>query len=184
MIGKVILLLISTTTAVHRHHHHHHIDHSLINMKDDPACSSQGCGPTTLHFEGEGDSDHPIDYKVADFGVDHDIISSNTNMDASEKKFDNSKWLPDAPAEYPRGYAVPTFGMDRDIMQGLTNIKVAEKITNQKWKWNGDAYKNPARHNPVVPYYANGSKLADDIVVSQNNLAAAEKSLDEKMVLP
>tara|TARA_B110000503_G_C6917200_1_gene317119 strand:- start:147 stop:512 length:366 start_codon:yes stop_codon:yes gene_type:complete len=121
-------------------------------MRDDPACSSQGCD-STLHYKGEGDTDHPIDYPVADFGVDHDIVSSTTNMAASEVKFDNKNWLPDKPAEYPRGYGVPAFGMDRDIMQGLTNIKVAEKIVGQNWKWNGDAYKNPARHNPVVPYY-------------------------------
>ena len=77
MISKVIVLLISASSAVHRHHHHHkHHDNNLINMRDDPACSSQGCGATTLHFDGEGDADHPMDYPVANFGVDNDIVTS------------------------------------------------------------------------------------------------------------
>ena len=56
--------------------------------------------------------------------------------------------------------------MDRDIQGSVENLKVAEEIVKHKWKWDGEKYKNPSRHNDVVPYYLEDSKLDHDIVDS------------------
>jgi hypothetical protein len=56
--------------------------------------------------------------------------------------------------------------MDKDISSGIENMAVAEQIIGKKWKWDGESYKNPSRHNAVTPFYAQGSTLEDDIRTS------------------
>ena len=59
--------------------------------------------------------------------------------------------------------------MDRDISGGFENLAVAEGIVGKKWKWDGDKYKNASRNNDHTPSYEEGSKLDNDIIISQNN---------------
>ena len=107
-----------------------------------------------------------------------------SHMKAAEKKFENDDWIPPEPKEIDRDYKVPNFGMDRDISDGIENMSVAEGIVKHKWTWNGKKYKNPARHNDHTPYYEEGSRLDEDIRISQKNQADTEKILETKMELP
>ena len=67
--------------------------------KSDPICSSAGC---TQYLHPEGAAGHPMDYPVADFGVDHHIKESQASEKAAEstldhdwtpKKDDDGKWI-------------------------------------------------------------------------------------------
>jgi len=76
-------------------------------------------------------SDYPVDYKVPDFGADHDMIAAASNIKGSEAKLGH-KFTADfgataAPVN-PRGYTVPNFGIDRDIEASLKNLKDQESI--------------------------------------------------------
>lgn len=53
----------------------------MIDMQSDPICSSAGC---TQYKQPEGKPDHPMDYFVPDFGVDHDIIASHSDLKWAE----------------------------------------------------------------------------------------------------
>lgn len=88
-------------------------------------------------------------------------------MKGAESTFGNKEWLPDHDLpEIPDSYPVPNFGMDRDIQGNMENLKVAEQIVGHKWKWDGDKYKNAARHNDHTPVYEKGSKLDGEIIDS------------------
>ena len=97
-------------------------------------------------------------------------------MNISEKEYENKDWLPteDLPM-IPKSYTVPNFGMDRDISGGIENLSAAEAIVGHKWKWDASKYMNASRNNDHTPAYEEGSKLDNDIIVSQNNLSATEK---------
>lgn len=126
----------------HRHHHHHH--HKSI-----PACTSLGCA-----HDKPKKSPYPIDYKVPDYGIDHDIKDSLKHLKDQEKK--HGKWdlpkdenvdISSIPActsigcahdkkpkdPHPMNYYVPNFGVDHDIQASLKNLKDQEK-KHGEWK--------------------------------------------------
>jgi len=45
-------------------------------MQSDPICSSAGC---SQYKQPEGPPSHPMDYKVPNFGMDHDILATETD---------------------------------------------------------------------------------------------------------
>ena len=168
MFNKFLLLVIGAQ-AIQRHHHHHH-PMGVTLLQDDPRCSSQGCFNNDAHYADEGELGFPNGYTVQNYGnVDSDIANSINHMEALEKKFGNKDWIPEEPAAIARDYPVPNFGMDKEIVSGLENLTVAEGIVKHKWVWDGASYKNPARHNPVTPFYDEDSTLEHDIKVSQKN---------------
>jgi hypothetical protein len=71
-------------------------------------------------------------------------------------------------------YGVPSFGMDRDVSNSLGNLAEAEKIVGKHWTWEGAKYKNPAKK----VNYNFAMNLDGDIIDSQKNRAATEKTLD------
>ena len=98
---------------------------------------------------------HPKDYPVPNFGVDHDIITTHTNLKNAETKLGPwvvkkslaqersipacntdkgcltetaSPWkLQKDTDKQPKDYKVANFGIDRDIIATTTNLKNAEK---------------------------------------------------------
>ena len=47
--------------------------------KSIPACNSVECLTKTV-AKGDGVPEHPVDYKVADFGLDHDIVGTQASI--------------------------------------------------------------------------------------------------------
>lgn len=85
----------------------------LIAMQSDPICSSAGC---TQYKQPEGKPDHPMDYFVPDFGMDHDIKDSFQGLKVAETQL-NHNWdfqFVKKP-EWEKGYKVPDFGVDEEI---------------------------------------------------------------------
>jgi len=76
---------------------------------------------------GAPEIDFPHDYKVADFGVDHDIKSTFAHTAAAEAKL--GEWKNAAkppPPPPPRDYFVPNFGEDSDIKNTKAHMSAAE----------------------------------------------------------
>jgi len=71
------------------------VDDSTL-VQDDPVCNSSGC---TQYLHPKKADDHPINYGVPDFGVDHDIILTKEHYSAAEGArgvdFDATKLAPE-----------------------------------------------------------------------------------------
>ena len=61
---------------------HEDAEFKLVELQDDPICNSAGC---TQFLFPKGPDDPPRDYPVADFGIDHDILSSQANEENAKK---------------------------------------------------------------------------------------------------
>jgi hypothetical protein len=84
--------------------------------KSDPICPSSGCP------EPKKNAEYPIDYKVPDFGQDHDIKDSLKHMDSTEKKL--GTWtLP------PKNETENSLAVKKDDKKALTvTVKKSDPI--------------------------------------------------------
>ena len=76
-----------------------------------------------------------MNYKVPNFGRDHDINASQGSLSWAEKNLKH-KWVvkekkPDP--THPMDYKVPNFGVDHDILTTQANIASQEKILGKKF---------------------------------------------------
>lgn len=115
---------------------------------------------------------HPVDYKVANFGVDSDVKTTAASITLAEDKL-NKKWTPklkkDMPDLHPINYKVPNFGIDENVISTQKNIAAAEAKLG---KWN--PILKAAKGHPVgysVPNFG----LDSDVKTSLSNLNIAEK---------
>lgn len=73
--------------------------------------------PLLVHQNG--DSPHPINYFVPDFGTDYEIAASLRNTGAQEKRLKHKINFYNEPlpvdVDHPKNYFVPDFGIDEDI---------------------------------------------------------------------
>ena len=70
--------------------------------------------------------------------------------------------------------------MDYDIKSTLKSLSVAEKQRNHKWNWELKCTKDEPCNPAERVKYNFKPELADDIKVSQANLANAEEKLGTK----
>ena len=92
--------------------------------------------------------DHPVDYFVPNFGVDHDIASTQDNIKNTEAKLGHKlAYVPkkDRPAEPPRDYFVPNFGVDHDIVSTQNNLADTEDRLGIKMSY------TPKKDRPAEP---------------------------------
>jgi len=61
-----------------------------LELQSDPHCNSSGC--TQYLFPKSKEDDYPKDYFVPNFGMDHDIKGSLSDLKVAEKQLD-SKWV-------------------------------------------------------------------------------------------
>jgi len=72
---------------------------------------------------GPKPDDHPMNYPVPDFGVDRDILTSQSNLSQFEKKYKHQLSLEGPkPDDHPMNYPVANFGVDRDILTTQKNL--------------------------------------------------------------
>jgi hypothetical protein len=62
----------------------------MVQMRSDPVCSSAGC-TQYKYFNPDKEVTYPMNYKVADFGVDHDVKTGFNSIDIAEKQHTH-KW--------------------------------------------------------------------------------------------
>lgn len=75
-----------------------------------------------------------MNYFVPNFGVDHDIVDSFSNLRNTERRLNHTLTTNiKKPADPPRGYYVPNFGVDQDIKDAQSNI-AAQEAVHGKWK--------------------------------------------------
>lgn len=79
-----------------------------------------------------------MNYAVANFGVDKDIIATEKHLKEMEAKFgqwDYKKQTEDSKKaqSYPINYKVANYGADPDIAESLESLNDAQKTLNKKW---------------------------------------------------
>lgn len=99
---------------------------SEVELERDPLLAKNA---TPLLVHQYGDSKHPIDYFVPDFGIDHDILNVKTSVNGAEAALGHkftANWK--ATDGDNRNYFVPDFGQDRDITDSLKNLNDQEAV--------------------------------------------------------
>jgi hypothetical protein len=89
-------------------------------------------------FQKEVYADHPVDYVVPDFGMDHEIKYSLNNTKNTETKLKHklnfmNDPVPPIEDNHPMNYPVADFGMDPEIVTSLKNMVGAESSLNHKF---------------------------------------------------
>ena len=146
------------------------------DMRSDPICSSAGCDQY-LHPKVD---EHPMDYPVPDFGIDHEIKASQEHEKAAAAAMGH-EWHPDQDVD--GRWIVPT--EDADFK--LTGTKADVHLESDPAYNSDEGYElrhsNPYTHNelPADVYYPLNNTLDHDVVDSQDNLASTEAALGKKM---
>jgi len=108
-------------------------------MQSDPICSSAGC---SQYKQPEGPPQHPMDYLVPNFGMDHDILATKKDEEVASALVGHG-WAfktPESWAKY-RNRAIDTnynFApkLDADMVTSANSQKIAEdQYGNPKYKW-------------------------------------------------
>ena len=155
MISKMACIFaVSSLTASAHQHKHHHVK-NLIQLQDDPRCSSAdidaGC-VNELNSLPTTKPPYPMDYPVPNFGMDEEIATSIKNSELAQKEHNHDWVIPDKkslPPPPPMNYFVPNFGLDKEIIDNQKDISVAEKIVKHHWEWDDRKLPKPS----VLPFY-------------------------------
>lgn len=68
---------------------------------------------------------HPINYFVPDFGVDEDVVRTQSNLAGTEGILDHKLVIPEVkPADPP--HFPPNLGLNEDMVSSLQNLKNQE----------------------------------------------------------
>ena len=70
--------------------------------------------------------DWKMNYKVPNFGVDHEILVTNNNLANSEKNLKHVLTANFKPKPHPVDYFVPNLGIDKDIKRAQESLKTTE----------------------------------------------------------
>jgi hypothetical protein len=109
---------------------------TMVQIGDDPICSSAGC---TQYEHPKKKDGYPMNYPVPNFGVDQDMKDQEASLKQTEEKL-NHKFVPKESADpHPMNYKVPNFGVDQDIKDATENISNAEEALGP---WNPTQDKN------------------------------------------
>ena len=146
------------------------------DIQSDPICSSAGC----TQYEHPKLETYPMDYPVANFGVDHDIKASQTHTDQVEKSLGYT-WNPDQDDDGK--WIVPT----EDAEFKLTGTKADVHLESDP-AFNSDEGYEVRHSNPYKKgeqgegvYYPLDAPFDHDIQASLSNLSQAEETLGHKM---
>jgi len=142
-----------------------------------PACTSNGCQNDTVDpYTRTTPSDYPIDYKVNDLGIDHDVKHSMKSMSDAEGQLGHKWELPAALAQlqsdpivgtadeyaphlsahremetWPVDYPVPSFGLDEDVAGTQKAEAAASEKLGHPWNPEWDPEANGFAGAYIVP---------------------------------
>ena len=175
-----LLALLGSVSA--RQHHHHH--HNLVQLGDDPDCTtSQNTGRCSLsHYEDEGKAPYPVDYFIPNWGQDEDVKSALAFAQQAESD-QGVTWTPTKAAKGPkRDYFVPNFGVDHEIVENANSLSVSETALKHKLKI---PKSTRAKDTGVPPVHTgpDSEKLDADVVTTLKNEKAASESLGQKWTI-
>lgn len=96
-------------------------------------CTSLGCKTQTAAPKTDFARENvKMNYPVANFGVDKDILATEKHLKDVETKL--GKWnIKPKGQEIKMDYKVNNFGQDSDISMSLESLSRAEKQLNKKW---------------------------------------------------
>ena len=112
---------------------------SLIQLQSDPICSSAGC---TQYKQPDGPKPHPMDYFVPNFGMDHDIVASETDEKIASALVGHN-WAfktPESWEKYRNRAKDADYNFDPELSEDMrtnaNSMKIAEaEHGNPKYAW-------------------------------------------------
>lgn len=106
-------------------------------MQSDPICSSSGC---TQYKQPEGPPSHPMDYFVPNFGVDHDILATESNEKVASALVGHA-WSFKTPESYEK-YRIRAkdvdYNFDPKLDGDMIDAQNSEKIAENQYGRNID----------------------------------------------
>ena len=153
------------------------LDGNLLQIESDPNFNTDE-GYKLLHYKGEDKMPYDINYPVPNFGVDHDIKNTETDIELAEKQLKH-KWNPKMKAdkEDPKDYPVPNLGVDEDILGVAQSLRASQAQLGHTWDWKLKPAKAFKMGLDVPPYHRGVQQLDNNIKITLKNAAAAEKTL-------
>jgi hypothetical protein len=121
--------------------------------------------------------DWPIGYTVPNFGVDHDVMSTQQHIASAEGALKHQFQASfEKPKGHPVDYFVPNFGKDRDLVINDINLADAERQHSHSLQ---ASFDTPKGH--PVDYAVPNFGVDHDIVATHAHLAAAEAQHKQKL---
>jgi hypothetical protein len=121
--------------------------------------------------------DWPIGYTVPNFGVDHDVMSTQQHIASAEGALNHQFQASfEKPKGHPVDYFVPNFGKDRDLVINDINLADAERQHSHSLQ---ASFDTPKGH--PVDYAVPNFGVDHDIVATHAHLAAAEAQHKQKL---
>jgi len=128
---------------------------------------------------------HPTNYFVPDFGMDEDIITTQSNIKAQKIKFPGASFVQTdseinrepllsysptiADPPFKMNYFVPNFGLDHEVLGEKENLKLTEEKLGHRLSIETDPPKGPPKD-----YFVPNFGMDHDIASSLSNLKEAE----------
>jgi hypothetical protein len=126
------------------------------------------------------DPDHPMNYFVPNFGLDHDILGADANLKLTEERLGHKLHIEtDPPKGPPKDYFVPNFGMDFDIKSSLSNLKEAEGIHGKMSLSQYGAYGTAPEG--AMPFNFDHVQLEDNVDKKERKMVKDQTKIDEKL---
>jgi len=118
---------------------------------------------------------YPKDYFVPNFGLDHDILNTGTDISVAEGMLSHKLDIDTSKKKGPpKNYFVPDFGMDHDIATSIKNEKEASVNMNHKWVVPAKSEVPPP---PPTNYFVPNFGLDHDILNTATDIKVAEAQL-------
>jgi len=176
------ITLMAFVALVSARHHH---QKSLIQLQDDPDCTTSQSvdGRCSLsHYADEGKAPYPVDYFIPNWGQDEDVKSALAFAQQAEDD-QGVTWVPKKAEKPPaRNYFVPNFGVDHEIAENAASLAGSEEALKHKLKI---PKSERAKDLGVPPVHtgADANKLDSDVVTTLKNEKAASESLGQKWTI-
>ena len=167
----------------------------LLQLQDDPICSSAGC---VQYKHPKEKPDHDVDYFVPNFGAKDSVLMHNDeSLKYAEEKLGHHWNWSKAKDDVKKDYFVPNFGMDRDIADSLGNLKASQE-KHGTWDLPKDDWFVQTQSDPICnsegctqylhphdkshpkDYFVPDFGKDKDIHTNENSLAWAEQQLGHK----
>jgi len=118
---------------------------------------------------------YPKDYFVPNFGLDHDVINTSTDIKVAEGMLSHKLDIDTSKKKGPpQNYFVPNFGMDHDIATSIQNEKESSSTWNHKWVVPA---KSEIPAPPPKDYFVPNFGLDHDILNTATDIKVAEAQI-------
>ena len=171
MFKFVLVALFANDVSAHRHHHHHVKSYRPI----------PGTAPWDKEVPKHPKVDFPHDYFVPNFGVDHDIVATHSNLENAEKTL-KTKWNPKQDKDGK--WDIP-YESNYDVVKNSQKLQMDDSLLELQSDpicGSGGCEKTlpAAPEGHPMDYFVPNFGVDADILANKKSLEIAEKTTGHK----